>query len=275
MFFQESEYETYQYVKRFFMIDTITGLNSNIKEDPVRQYSANMWRMQYNFIRCIKSIAIDLNINNAGDRISLPKFTIQYADIYFNDSKFNDYVDFQFSITFHKHYSFNGTFEIILPIFILLSFINAIVCSMSYKLRQNKMEYDFEIFVYFTIQLCSNVATSLFIIAIILSLIIFFIYKTQSVVTIMIPVHEHRMIEIFVAIAFSLKFLKIIEIVYCISNIDIFFIDWERPKLFDNHNHYGFTRNTLDTPSMCSSAVRKYFIIYMSTYSYFIRSNYI
>lgn len=32
-------------------------------------------------------------------------------------------------------------------------------------------------------------------------------------------------------------------------NIDVFFIDWERPKIFDNHLT---TKNNLDTPSISS-----------------------
>lgn len=216
---------------------------------------------EYNFIRCLQSIQLEININENGNKISTPKLILEYIDIYMNNTQASKdiFIDFEFIIKFTKHHTFTGALEIILPIFILLSFIYATIRAMSYKIRQNKLDYDFEIFGYFLIQICSILSTSLFLIATILSLAIFWIYKSQSVVTILLPVYEKNLIDIFITISFVLKCFKMFEMVYHISNIDIFFIDWERPKIFENHAqmNFGYNKNTLDTPSMCSSAVMK------------------
>lgn len=239
----------------------MTGFNPNFNPELTDTYSSYNLLSKYNFIRCLRSVQIEFNINDDGNKVSTPKLILEYNDIFLNNTQTsrNILLDFVFTVKFKKHHSFNGTLEVVLPILMLISFINAMIRAMSYKIRQNKMDYDFEIFGYFFVQLCSNIATSLFVVAIILSAMIFWVYKSQTVVTLLMPVNEKSLIEIFITIAFVLKLFRIIEMIYNISNIDIFFIDWERPKLFENHAqmNFGYTKNTLDTPSMCSSAVRE------------------
>lgn len=74
-----------------------------------------------------------------------------------------------------------------------------------HKLRQNKLYYDMEIFANFVVYLCSNVATALLAVTVIVALHVFVTYKTQQNVKMLLPVEVGSALEIFVYLAFSFK----------------------------------------------------------------------
>lgn len=143
-------------------------------------------------------------------------------------------------------------FQIILPLFILSAFTISILKTISYKTRQNKIYYDMEIFLNFLANLFSYISNALFVASVIILIYVFIVYKTQKIVHILLPIEERELVHVFICIAFVLKALKIVYTLWIQINIDIFFIDWERPRIFEN-TILGTTKSHLDTPSMCSS----------------------
>lgn len=143
-------------------------------------------------------------------------------------------------------------FQIILPLFILSAFTISILKTISYKTRQNKIYYDMEIFLNFMANLFSYISNALFVASVIILIYVFIVYKTQKIVHILLPIEERELVHVFICIAFVLKALKIVYTLWIQINIDIFFIDWERPRIFEN-TILGTTKSHLDTPSMCSS----------------------
>lgn len=51
---------------------------------------------------------------------------------------------------------------------------------------------------------------------------------------------------------FAFQVLSLVQVLWQQCNIDIFFIDWERPRVYD---HHIAMRNNIETPSI-SSGVR-------------------
>lgn len=49
-----------------------------------------------------------------------------------------------------------------------------------------------------------------------------------------------------------LQLIKLMRVFFYMANVDIFFIDWERPKIFDIST-MGQRLHQLDTPSIASS----------------------
>lgn len=109
-----------------------------------------------------------------------------------------------------------------------------------------------EIFVNFIVNLFSYISNALFAASVIILIYVFILYKTQKIVHILLPIEEKELVHVFICIAFVLKAFKIFYTLWNQINIDIFFIDWERPRIFDN-TILGTTKSHLDTPSMCSS----------------------
>lgn len=109
-----------------------------------------------------------------------------------------------------------------------------------------------EIFLNFLANLFSYISNALFVASVIILIYVFIVYKTQTIVHILLPIEERELVHVFICIAFVLKALKIVYTLWIQINIDIFFIDWERPRIFEN-TILGTTKSHLDTPSMCSS----------------------
>lgn len=138
----------------------------------------------------------------------------------------------------------------------------SILKTISYKTRQNKIYYDMEIFSNFTVNLFSYISNALFGASVIILIYVFIVYKTQKVVKILLPIEENELIKAFICTAFVLKAFKICYTLWKQINVDIFFIDWERPRIFEN-TILGTTKSHLDTPSMCSSVSFFFLIIYL------------
>ncbi|EDS39735.1 conserved hypothetical protein [Culex quinquefasciatus] len=230
--------EKWQLVRRFLMVDALSGLNENYKgklydEDPLGE--------KYHFVRYAKRIELDIRLHpdheKNPNRIAVPLLKIEYQMVNTSQSEtfFDGLVEFEIHVTFSKKYSFDSLLEILLPIFILLAFTMTLFQTFCHKLRQNKLYYDMEIFANFVVYLCSNVATALLAVTVIMALHVFVTYKTQQNVKMLLPL------------------LKLLRAFALLAGIDIFFIDWERPKILD----IGMQRTHLDTPSITSSATTR------------------
>lgn len=169
----------------------------------------------------------------------------------------------------------------------------AIFQTISFKRRkQQQNDIDSLLLVEFCINCCSTVGTVLFASAATLIVYIYVVYKTQNVVRVLPPFSELKLIKFFFCFAFILKVrilirsyffffksLTLIELSFIFEfqlikfcyhlnhqmNSDIFFIDWERPKVFEHQITLKSTNN-LDTPSICSS-VSIYYITDLLTKS--------
>ncbi|XP_055643217.1 meckelin [Toxorhynchites rutilus septentrionalis] len=265
----------WQLVRRFLMVDPLSGLNENFKP---KIYEESMLGEKYHFVRYVRRIELEIRLHpdheKSPNRVAVPLLKIEYAIVNTSrrdeQSLFENVVDFEYEIIFSKKYSFNSLLEIILPIFILLAFTMTLFQTFCYKLRQNKMYYDMDIFFNFLVYLCSNVATALLAAVVIVSLHVFITYKTQRNMKMLLPVEVQNALEIFVYIAFSFKFIKLVRAFNLMAGIDIFFIDWERPKIVDTgiggqRTHlldtHSISSNTTTRPSCDSvSAWRNYFI---------------
>lgn len=149
----------------------------------------------------------------------------------------------------------------------------AIFQTLSFKRRKQQNDIDSPILIKFSINLCSTMATVLFGSAAFLTIYIYILYKTQRTVKILPPFEELKMIKFFFVLAFILKVwaIRILLLLFTYSNqanlfqsvkfghhlaqqinCDLFFIDWERPRVFEHQITLKSTNN-LDTPSICSS----------------------
>ncbi|XP_039432530.1 meckelin isoform X2 [Culex pipiens pallens] len=248
--------EKWQLVRRFLMVDALSGLNENYKG---KLYDEESLGEKYHFVRYAKRIELDIRLHldheKNPNRIAVPLLKVEYQMVNTSQSEtfFDGLVECEFHVTFSKKYSFDSLLEILLPIFILLAFTMTLFQTFCHKLRQNKLYYDMEIFANFVVYLCSNVATALLAVTVIVALHVFVTYKTQQNVKLLLPVEVESALEIFVYLAFSFKLLKLLRVFALMAGIDIFFIDWERPKILD----IGMQRTHLDTPSITSSATTR------------------
>jgi Meckelin (Transmembrane protein 67) len=206
-------------VKRFFIIDTTSGRQftsdgKNTNSDEAKFYDRFT---QINYVKSIElrfHILDDENVDEV-NKINIPLMVIEYGTLNLTNfsssikSSFADAynVDFTFKIKFVKRPNLNFFFQIILPILILLAFFYALMQTFFYKVRQQKIEYDFAILFNFTINFLANISNAFFAFILAFSCYVFFIYKSQSsVIKITLPLErEEEAIEIMLAIALVFK----------------------------------------------------------------------
>ncbi|GAB0088742.1 Meckelin [Sergentomyia squamirostris] len=237
--------EGWQLVRRFFTLDLISGLRSGYRS---KLYENDKLQDKYDYIRYITKAELRFNIKTDNNKLSTPLLILTYGEYNFTQKDMDSKFDFQFSVVFKKDYDFQYLLEILLPLFILLAFVLAIFEAIAYKTRQNKLFYDIDVFGKFCVFLLSKVGTALFITVIIISLYVHFTYKRQKQIRLLVPLAVENLLVVLTGIALAFKTIKLLQHLWQIAHIDIFFIDWERPRIFEN-------RNQLDTPSVCSGSV--------------------
>uniref|UniRef100_A0A8W7K9J5 Meckelin n=1 Tax=Anopheles albimanus TaxID=7167 RepID=A0A8W7K9J5_ANOAL len=255
----DPEPERWQLVKRFLLVDSVSGANELFKTGKSPYGPVDM-RGQYYFIRYVKKVHVELKLHpdhtKHPNRVSIPLIRLEYGLLNVSVTQFPFFgqtVDFEFNVSFTKTYSYTSLLEILLPIFTLLAFSITILQSYCYKLRQNKLYYDMEIFWNFVIYLGSYLGTAFLVVVCIIVLHVFFTYKTQTTIHLLLPLEIQNVVEVFVYVAFAFKLLKLLRVFGHMANVDIFFIDWERPKIFDIGTVGQRMMHQLDTPSIASS----------------------
>lgn len=212
-------------MKRFFLIDTTSGrqLTSHGKntgdDEPTKFY------YRFTQITYAKSIELRFHIlddDNADEvnKINIPLMVIEYGTLNLTNFSSNIKaslseaynVDFTFKIKFIKRPNLNFFFQIILPILVFLAFFYSLMQTFFYKVRQQKIEYDFAIFLNFTVNFLANISNSFFAFILVFSCYVLFIYKTQSsVIKITLPLErEEEAIGVMLAAAlvFKVNYLK-------------------------------------------------------------------
>lgn len=111
----EEEVEEWQLVKRFMLIDVLSGKNFNFKED---LYQVPKFNQQFNFVRYAKNIELRFKVHDQEKRpnkISVPLLIIDYGLINATDLNIDESikgVEFHFKVVFSKHFSFDYLLEV-------------------------------------------------------------------------------------------------------------------------------------------------------------------
>ncbi|CAO1407289.1 unnamed protein product [Diamesa serratosioi] len=271
---ENDDIEKWQLVKRFFIIDTVSGSLASSLKDTLND-DVN-FSEKYSQINYVKSVELNFQLKSDDDtddnsdemnKINIPLLVLSYGQLNITQrvKEFKNAIDesdmynveFTFRVKFGKKPKFNFLFQILLPVIIMLAFLYSLMQTFFYKVRQQKIDYDLSILFNFFINLLSNISNAFFAFILVFVNYVFFVYKTQTIkVRIILPLtHEQNVIELLLYFAIVFKMVKLLKLFYDMINIDIFFIDWERPKYNYNENFMQYSNNKSHpgTPSITSS----------------------
>lgn len=111
-------------MKRFFLIDTFTGLNKTYRP---HSYVSEDYLYKYSHVRYVRWMEIQFHIHENhfyfGNKISVPILMIEYGYIDTRDYRWstNLDVDFEFRVTFTKKFELNIFFHVSFDILIMVS----------------------------------------------------------------------------------------------------------------------------------------------------------
>lgn len=209
--------------RRFFLVDSVSALQSSSAT------GANVPK----YIRYAKSINIqfELSSGKVNGQIYPPVFYITYG--YASTANLQASVDVSFKISYTMNIAQEEVIvSIIIGVMTLLSFFWSIFRTWIWNKRSGKVAPDFVTLFKFFMFWCSALGNVLFIIMLALSLYWLIVYKGQTLAFVVVPQdYEEIPFVITLFVSFTLKLIDVIHLIFTQSSYDVFFIDWERPKV--------------------------------------------
>lgn len=265
--FQNSHADSnrWQYLSRFYLVNTISGHRPGQFDNP---YSERSMVKKFESVRYLKRAELRIEVRDS-NKIETPTLVLQYDYVNLSSFTGSDFMyDFEFRVTFEKSINFDTLLEILLPILLIFGLMLAIAETISYKIREGKQLFDMDTAIRFLVQFASKIANTLFVVACGIAVYIHVVYKTQHTVKILLPDGIESEIKCFLTAALLLKSVKLAQHLHTLANIDIFFVDCERPRLGENclpaKSHHLETPSSMGSRTIsleCNvSAWRNYFI---------------
>lgn len=237
----------WQFLSRFYLVNTITGHRPGLMDNP---YSDRNMMKKFENVRFLTRAELLFEVRDM-NKIETPLLILEYDYVNLSSYTGNDVLyDFEFRVTFEKGMNFDTLLEILLPILLIFGLMLSVAETISYKIREGKEFFDTDVLLRFIIQFSSKIANTLFIAAAGIALYIHIVYKTQNTVKILLPDDIEREIKYFLVVGLLLKSIKLIQHLHTMANVDIFFVDCERPKLGET---YHIKNHQLETPSSMGS----------------------
>ncbi|XP_043284652.1 meckelin [Venturia canescens] len=243
----------WQLVKRFFSVDKITGYRaiSNSKNSSFSKGS------ELHVLRYIKSLQLVVKLQERAERgkVFPPLLVVEYDELTNREIIENVQVPVEYKVS----YSFpddeaNGAIEVCIGIFTGLAVTFAMVQAWSYSRRSCQNLASVSTFLSFIIYCFAAVANILIIICSGFCIYTFIFYKGQKVVHVLLPNSKNEWtIKICTIISFAFKMMEMLSLVYHQRRTNIFFIDWEQPRIMFEAIA---STNKWDSPRL---ALRKHF----------------
>ena len=205
--------------RRLFLVDTLTGKTS---KDSLTKY-----------IRYAKSINIQFNLVDGQTQgiIYPPVIVVNYDYISTNDLTQKAKLTFEITylMTLEQHFQ---AIWISIGVISFVAFVWSIFRTWIWSRRSGKLAVDIITLFKFLMYLLSGLSNVFFIVTIGVSIYWLIFYKGQGLAYVFIPqLFQENSFKSILIIGLILKLIDVVYLILVQCSYDIFFIDWERPKL--------------------------------------------
>ncbi|GFT73874.1 hypothetical protein NPIL_460851 [Nephila pilipes] len=214
-------------VRRFFLTDHISGIEDETNlNDKHNQPVAKVFRYVSEM-----SLKITFKSEEIPGTIYPPLLTISYAeatpDDYMKDKKMKFSVSYEVNQDHAKK-----SVKIAVSVLSTMAFAWSILQTYSWFRRSGKHAVDLVTLGKFLVFMSGNLSTVFFIVMFCTCLYWFSFFKRQDVIYTILPTQEQEdFLSVYIGIAFALKAVHLIHLLFVQCSIDIFYIDWERPRV--------------------------------------------
>ncbi|GAB5584105.1 meckelin isoform X1 [Prionailurus iriomotensis] len=206
--------------RRIFLVDALSGRESDLGSQP-----------RLTRIATQISLSIYLVPNTKNGNIYPPLITIAYSDIDIKDPN-SQSVKVSFSVKYEMNQGeAQVQTDIALGVLGGLAVLSSLLKTAGWKRRIGSPMIDLQTVMKFLVYYAGDLANVFFIITVGTGLYWLIFFKAQKSISVLLPVpaQEERLVT-YVGCAFALKALQFLHKLMSQITIDIFFIDWERPK---------------------------------------------
>ncbi|CAL1535264.1 unnamed protein product [Lymnaea stagnalis] len=218
----------WQLTRRFFLVDSVTTQRS---EDLTVSVCAQKGATYVRFAKDIH-LHVELQSDSADGYTYIPYFDITYDDVPRQTACDGKTVDVSFQVSYTMSQStYTRNFQIATGTLSALGLLYAGFRTYVWSRRAGRISIDFPTLANFIFFLCGSLSNCFFVIIYGVAFYFFIFYKRQNVIYIVHP--EGQAYEDWIALfgaAFALKALALIHMIIMQCSVDIFMVDWERPK---------------------------------------------
>ncbi|XP_074056271.1 meckelin [Macrotis lagotis] len=206
--------------RRLFLVDTLSGREGDLGNQP-------------RVIRIATKLTMSICLvpNTRSGNIYPPLITIAYQDIEIQNPE-NQFVMVSFSVKYEMNQDEAHTqTNIALGVLGGLAVLCSLLKTAGWKRRIGSPIIDLQTVMKFLVYYAGDLANVFFMITLGTGLYWLIFFKAQMAVSVLLPMlGQEENFVIYVGCAFALKALQFLHKLVCQVTIDIFLIDWERPK---------------------------------------------
>ena len=217
------EKKKWQLVRRFFVFDNISGKEHNQKQG-----------IRASVVRYIKNINVKIN-KRPGDSHGLiypPLIVLTYEEENVEQYGIGKTVEVSMQVSYSDSFA-NSKKDVSIAVAVMCIFavLWSIVETYSWGRRSGKVGIDLSGVMKLVLVSCGNIANVFFLVQFCSCLYWTLIFKRQDVVFMFLPSpSEEFLIKQYIISAFSLKFVHLAYVLYEQMTVDLFLIDWEKPR---------------------------------------------
>ncbi|KAK7873573.1 hypothetical protein R5R35_009277 [Gryllus longicercus] len=218
--------------KRFFLVDKVSGVQTVWVDGNDQEALPSV-------VRYLKSCEVRVRLRSAEDEglIYSPLLVVHYGEVTQTEIEANSHVDISFSTSYDMPNNFDYALEVSMGVLCSLSVVWSGIETWSYSRRSGRVGIDLFTIAELALFSCGNLANVFFLVVACASLHTFFFYKGESVIhLLLLSSSNENLIKTYVIVAFALKIIEIVFMIWKQISIDIFFIDWERPRALNSGN---------------------------------------
>ena len=215
----ESDSKQWQLTRRFFLTDSISGVKASGQAPSA--------------IRVADSIQLEVKLRSGGDgHIYPPLLHIHYEEVSESEVTASSTRSVSFSVMYSADTdSFDTGIRVAIGVVSGLAFLYTILLIHGWRRRNGKETLDFSTITTFFFLVCGTLASSYFWILFGSGAYWLLFFKGQQEVSILLPTSsQESQFVALVIVTTVLKILHILHIIWRQVNVDVFFIDWEKPR---------------------------------------------
>lgn len=243
----KADQDKWQLVSRFVTFDTFTELD-NSPRPAVSLFSTAARLQQFRSVRYVRNIELQIRIDGSHterpNRIFAPLLVIDYATLNTTALLTSDaraYVEFSYAVSFTKPSSqqVQQVLDICLYVYVSLAVLHTLLQTYRYKTRQQRQFCDVDTCGRCVGFLAGNVAVALFwTVLTVAGWCVWTAYGADaSTLRLLMPIDavQQRLLDVLLYVSVPLKAALVGQQLWRLCQVDVFFVDWERPRGNDGH----------------------------------------
>ncbi|KAL7291306.1 hypothetical protein TKK_0014909 [Trichogramma kaykai] len=235
----------WQPLKKFFLVDSLSSYRAmpSLVDDTFKQED------ELSTLRYMKSLEVLITVQNdkEGGHIYSPLLVIEYGELDKQEIQDNKQIKVDYKVIFIlTNKNADNSLEVAIGVLAGLAVMYSALKAWGYCKRNHNGILKVGVVAWFFIYCLGAIGNVLLLVTTSVCVYIFIFYKGQTVLHILLPADSvETKIYLCTIIAFCFKLVELAALIYRHRNINVFFIDWEQPRVIAQAASYDSPHTSL------------------------------